>query len=134
MWIGTSGSLNDALAFNNPDAEVVTVIQDSGGARTATLVAGSTSASFNLPGNGWATVDPQKTPREPPSFPQQATPWKPPRPRGEMPPARPHGQRARGAESGSRVGKHGSGRLPSGGGRFEHRCQGRRTGSRIRLG
>ena len=53
--IGTTGG--DALAFKNPDGTIVTVMYNSGAARTAIVDVGSTKLQFDMPANGWATVN-----------------------------------------------------------------------------
>jgi glucosylceramidase len=53
--VGVSG---DALAFKNPDGSIVTVIRNSGGSPSQqTLSVGGTMVQFEIPGNGWATVN-----------------------------------------------------------------------------
>jgi len=53
--LGTSS--NDALAFRNPDGTIVTVIYNSGAAKTSIVAIGSTRLSFAMPSNGWATIN-----------------------------------------------------------------------------
>jgi glucosylceramidase len=53
--VATSGG--DALAFKNPDGAIVTVLYNSGAARTAIVSAKGKLFQFELPGNGWATVN-----------------------------------------------------------------------------
>jgi glucosylceramidase len=55
--VGTSGG--DALAFKNPDGSVVAVLFNSGAAKMVTVAIGSKKYQFNMPGNGWATLNPQ---------------------------------------------------------------------------
>jgi glucosylceramidase len=56
--IGTSGSFSDALAFKNPDGSIVAVLYNgNGSARQTTLAAGTTTVSFSVPAQGWATVN-----------------------------------------------------------------------------
>src|SRR6478752_101117 len=52
--IGTSGG--DALAFKNPDGTLVLVMYNSGAAKKATVSLGGSKFTFDMPGNGWATV------------------------------------------------------------------------------
>jgi glucosylceramidase len=52
--VATSGG--DAVAFKNPDGSVVTVLYNSGSAKTMTVATASTKLQFAMPGNGWATV------------------------------------------------------------------------------
>ena len=55
--IATSGSGSaDALAFKNPDGSIVTIIYNSGSAKTEIVSVGGTKLQFSIPGNGWATV------------------------------------------------------------------------------
>ena len=53
--VGTSGG--DAIAFKNPDGSLVAVMYNSGGARKLTVALGGTRLQFDMPGNGWATVN-----------------------------------------------------------------------------
>jgi glucosylceramidase len=54
--VSTSGG--DAMAFKNPDGSVVTVMYNSGGARQGAIVSvGDKLLQFDMPGNGWATVN-----------------------------------------------------------------------------
>lgn len=55
--LGTSGG--DALAFKNPDGSIVAVLYNSGAAKMVTVAMGGKKYQFNMPGNGWATVNPQ---------------------------------------------------------------------------
>jgi glucosylceramidase len=52
--IGTSGG--DALAFQNPDGSIVTIMYNSGGSTQTTLAVGGATLQFTIPGRGWATV------------------------------------------------------------------------------
>jgi glucosylceramidase len=52
--VGVSGG--DALAFKNPDGTLVAVLHSSGGGQT-TIAIGGKSYSFNIPAQGWATVN-----------------------------------------------------------------------------
>ena len=49
----------DALAFKNPDGKIVTVLYNSGAAKTAIVSAGGKMLSFPIPAAGWATVTSQ---------------------------------------------------------------------------
>ena len=49
----------DALAFKNPDGKIVTVLYNSGAAKTAIVSAGGKLFSFAMPAAGWATVTSQ---------------------------------------------------------------------------
>jgi glucosylceramidase len=49
----------DALAFKNPDGKIVTVLYNSGAAKTAIVSAGGKMVSFAMPAAGWATVTSQ---------------------------------------------------------------------------
>jgi glucosylceramidase len=53
--VGTSGG--DALAFKNPDGTIVAVIYNSGGARRFTVAIAGTLQQFDMPANGFATVN-----------------------------------------------------------------------------
>ncbi|MBN2577244.1 MAG: glucosylceramidase, partial [Deltaproteobacteria bacterium] len=53
--VETSGG--DALAFKNSDGGIVTVMYNSGGAKKAIVSVGGKRLQFDLPGNGWATVN-----------------------------------------------------------------------------
>jgi glucosylceramidase len=46
----------DALAFKNPNGSIVTVMYNSGGAKTSIVSAAGKKVSFSMPGTGWATV------------------------------------------------------------------------------
>jgi glucosylceramidase len=52
--VATSGC--DAVAFKNPDGSVVTVMFNSGAAKTATVAAAGKKLQFAMPANGWSTV------------------------------------------------------------------------------
>ncbi|HET7539839.1 MAG TPA: glycoside hydrolase family 30 beta sandwich domain-containing protein [Polyangiaceae bacterium] len=52
--LGTAGG--EALAFKNPDGKIVTVLYNSGAAKTAIVSAGGKLLSFSVPAAGWATV------------------------------------------------------------------------------
>jgi glucosylceramidase len=52
--LATSGG--DALAFRNPDGSIVTVVFNSGAAKTMTVAAAGKKLQFAMPANGWATV------------------------------------------------------------------------------
>jgi glucosylceramidase len=47
----------DAVAFKNPDGSIITVIYNSGGAKTEIVAVGGKKLQFMMPGNGWATVN-----------------------------------------------------------------------------
>jgi glucosylceramidase len=47
----------DALAFRNPDGSIVVIMYNSGGAGQRTVAVGGSTLQFNMPGNGWATID-----------------------------------------------------------------------------
>jgi glucosylceramidase len=53
--VATSGG--DALAFKNPDGSLVAVIFNSGGAKQSIVSIGGKLLQFDMPGNGWATVN-----------------------------------------------------------------------------
>ena len=52
--VATTGG--DALAFKNPTGKIVTVMYNSGAAKTAIVSAGGKMYSFAMPAAGWATV------------------------------------------------------------------------------
>jgi glucosylceramidase len=52
--VATSGG--DSVAFKNPDGSIVTVLYNSGAAKTVTVAAASKTLQFAMPANGWATV------------------------------------------------------------------------------
>jgi glucosylceramidase len=52
--VATTGG--DALAFKNPNGKIITVLYNSGAAKTAIVSAGGKMYSFAMPGSGWATV------------------------------------------------------------------------------
>jgi len=52
--VATTGG--DALSFKNPDGKIVTVLYNSGAAKTAIVSAAGKMFSFAMPGAGWATV------------------------------------------------------------------------------
>lgn len=55
--VGTSGSA-DALAFKNPDGGLVVIMYNSGGQPAATtLDVGGSTVQFQVPAQGWATVN-----------------------------------------------------------------------------
>ncbi len=53
--IGTQGG--NALAFKNPDGTLVVAMFNSGGAKKETVSIGGKLLQFDLPANGWATVN-----------------------------------------------------------------------------
>jgi glucosylceramidase len=53
--VSTTGG--DAVAFKNPDGSIITVIYNSGAAKTATVAVGGKKLQFSMPANGWATVN-----------------------------------------------------------------------------
>jgi glucosylceramidase len=52
--VGTSS--NDALAFKNPDGTIVVVIY-ANAARTITVAVAGKRLQFQMPGQGWATLN-----------------------------------------------------------------------------
>jgi glucosylceramidase len=46
----------DAIAFKNPNGSIVTVMYNSGAAKTSIVSAAGKKVSFSMPGTGWATV------------------------------------------------------------------------------
>ena len=52
--VATTGG--EALAFKNPNGKIVTVLYNSGAAKTVIVSAGGKMFSFAMPGAGWATV------------------------------------------------------------------------------
>jgi len=52
--LGTTGG--DALAFKNPDGKIVTVLYNTGAAKTAIVSVAGKLLSFAMPAAGWATV------------------------------------------------------------------------------
>ena len=52
--LGTTGG--DALAFKNPDGRIVTVLYNTGAAKTAIVSVGGKLLSFAMPAAGWASV------------------------------------------------------------------------------
>jgi glucosylceramidase len=55
--VGTTGG--DALAFKNPDGSLVVALFNQGGAKRTTVSIGGKLVQFDMPGNGWATVNPK---------------------------------------------------------------------------
>jgi len=53
--VATSGG--DAIAFKNPDGTIVAVVYNSGAAKMFTVAVGSKKMQFDMPSNGWATVN-----------------------------------------------------------------------------
>ncbi len=53
--LGTQGG--DALAFRNPDGSIVTMVYNSGGATQMSVGVGGQTLQFDIPGQGWATVN-----------------------------------------------------------------------------
>ena len=53
--VATTGG--DALAFKNPDGTTVVVLYNSGAGKTMTVALAGTRVQFDMPGNGWATVN-----------------------------------------------------------------------------
>jgi glucosylceramidase len=49
----------DTMAFKNPNGSIMVVLYNSGGARQMTVSAGGKSIQFQMPGQGWATVNVQ---------------------------------------------------------------------------
>ena len=48
----------DALAFKNPDGSYVVVVYNEGAAKAGMVVAvAGTKVQFDMPANGWATVN-----------------------------------------------------------------------------
>jgi glucosylceramidase len=56
--IGTTGG--DALAFKNEDGSTVVVMYNEGSAKKAIVAVGSTKLQFDMPANGWATINYKK--------------------------------------------------------------------------
>jgi glucosylceramidase len=54
VLLGTAGG--DALAFRNPDGKIVTVLYNSGAAKTYLVAVGGKRLQFQMPSGGWATV------------------------------------------------------------------------------
>lgn len=53
-----AASADDALAFANPDGSVVAIVHNGGGSpKTTTLGIGDTRLQFQVPAQGWATVN-----------------------------------------------------------------------------
>ena len=52
--LGTTGG--DALAFKNPDGTIVTVIYNSGAAKSYLVAVGGKKLQFQMPSAGWATI------------------------------------------------------------------------------
>ena len=52
--VATSGG--DSVAFKNPDGSIVTVLYNSGAAKTVTVAAAGKKLQFAVPADGWATV------------------------------------------------------------------------------
>jgi glucosylceramidase len=55
--VGTTGG--DAVAFKNPDGSIITVLYNSGAARTMIVTVRGKKLQFGMPANGWATVNAQ---------------------------------------------------------------------------
>jgi glucosylceramidase len=53
--VGTAGG--EALAFKNPDGTIVTVLYNSGAAKKSIVSIGGKLLQFDMPANGWATVN-----------------------------------------------------------------------------
>jgi glucosylceramidase len=53
--VATSGG--DALAFKNPDGTIVAVVYNSGAARKMTVGVAGKKEQFDMPANGWATIN-----------------------------------------------------------------------------
>ena len=52
--IGTSGG--DALAFKNPDGSLVTILFNSGAAKSTIVAIGGKKLQLDMPASGWATI------------------------------------------------------------------------------
>lgn len=52
--LGTTGG--DALAFKNPDGKIVTVMYNSGAAKSYVVAVGGKKLQFQMPSAGWATI------------------------------------------------------------------------------
>ncbi len=52
----TNANAGDALVFKNPDGSVVTVLYNSGAAKSLRVAVNGRSLRFAMPGNGWATI------------------------------------------------------------------------------
>jgi glucosylceramidase len=53
--VGTTGG--DALAFKNPDGTIVAVVRNSGAAKKAIVTVAGKMLQFDMPANGWATIN-----------------------------------------------------------------------------
>jgi glucosylceramidase len=53
--VGTTGG--DALAFKNPDGSYVVVVFNEGAAKSTIVAVAGTKVQFDMPGNGWATIN-----------------------------------------------------------------------------
>jgi glucosylceramidase len=53
--VGTTGG--DALAFKNPDGTIVAVLYNSGAAKKMTVAVAGKKEQFDMPANGWATIN-----------------------------------------------------------------------------
>jgi glucosylceramidase len=53
--VATSGG--DAVAFKNPDGSIISIIYNSGAAKTLTVSVGGKKLQFSMPASGWATVN-----------------------------------------------------------------------------
>jgi glucosylceramidase len=55
--VSTTGG--DAIAFKNPNGQIVAIMYNSGGAKTSIVSIGGKKLQFSMPGTGWATVTSQ---------------------------------------------------------------------------
>ena len=53
--VGTTGG--DALAFKNPDGTIIAVVRNAGAAKKAIVAVAGKMLQFDMPANGWATVN-----------------------------------------------------------------------------
>jgi glucosylceramidase len=57
--VSATGNNGDVVAFKNPDGSVITVMYNSGAAKTMTVSVKGQKLQFGMPANGWATVNAQ---------------------------------------------------------------------------
>ena len=57
VYLGTAGSMEEAMAFRNPDGSIVVLAAEkTGEARNLTITAGKRTIKVNIPANSVSTI------------------------------------------------------------------------------
>ncbi|MBR6416423.1 MAG: hypothetical protein IKS22_10000 [Bacteroidales bacterium] len=57
VYLGTTGSMSEAMAFRNPDGSIaILVAEKNGEAKNLTITAGKKTVSVNIPANSVSTI------------------------------------------------------------------------------